>query len=72
MNRRYLSAIRLNPGNPDHHLWNNNGTWFIHFTVYPTPITKERIRKSLGTKHLTEARQRRDSILRAGLIGGVA
>jgi hypothetical protein len=32
-------AIRLNPGNPDHHLWNNNGTWWCHYTVHPTPLT---------------------------------
>ena len=49
-------SLRTNPENPNHHLWNNNGTWFIHYVVHPTPITKERIRKSLGTKSLTEAR----------------
>lgn len=56
-------AVRLDPQNPDHHLYNNNGTWFIHYTVYPTPLTKERVRKSLGTKELSEARARRDAIL---------
>jgi hypothetical protein len=58
-------AIRLNPGNPDHHLWNNNGTWFVHYTIHPTPFTKQRIRASLGTKNLTEARSRRDQLLSA-------
>jgi hypothetical protein len=56
-------AIRLNPGNPDHHLWNNNGTWFVDYTIHPTPFTKQRIRSSLGTKDLTEARLRRDQLL---------
>ena len=56
-------SLRTNPENPNHHLWNNNGTWFIHYVVHPTPITKERIRKSLGTKSLSEARARRDAIL---------
>jgi len=56
-------AIRLNPGNPDHHLWNNNGTWWCHYTVHPTPLTKERIRASLGTKDLAKARLRRDQLL---------
>ena len=56
-----LPALRLNPENPNHHLWNNNGTWFLHYTVYPTPFTKERIRRSLGTKDLAIARERRDS-----------
>jgi hypothetical protein len=26
-------AIRLNPGNPDHHIWNNNGTWWLDYGV---------------------------------------
>jgi len=56
-------SLRTNPENPNHHLWNNNGTWFIHYVVHPTPITKERVRKSLGTKSLTEARAKRDAIL---------
>jgi hypothetical protein len=55
-------SLRTNLENPNHHLWNNNGTWFIHYVVHPTPITKERIRKSLGTKSLAEARARRDAI----------
>ena len=37
-----------------------NGTWFLHYTVYPTPFTKERIRRSLGTKDVNLARERRD------------
>jgi hypothetical protein len=56
-------AIRLNPANPDHHLWNNNGTWFVHYTIHPTPFTKQRIRASLGTKNRAEARLRRDQML---------
>jgi hypothetical protein len=42
-------------------LWNNHGTWFLHYTVHPTPLTKERIRRSLGTKDLAVARRRRDA-----------
>ena len=56
-------AIRTDGRNLNHHLWNNNGTWFIHYTVYPTPVTKERIRRSLRTKSLVEARERRDFTL---------
>jgi hypothetical protein len=59
-------AIRLNPANPDHHLWNNNGTWWCHYTVHPTPLTKQRIRASLRTKNLIQARAHRDELL----IGG--
>lgn len=56
-----LPSLRFRPDNPNHHLWNNNGTWFLHYTVYPTPFTKERIRRSLGTKDLDTARARRDA-----------
>jgi hypothetical protein len=56
-----LSGIRVRAENPNHHLWNNHGTWFLHYTVHPTPFTKERIRRSLGTKDVEVARERRDS-----------
>ncbi|HEY1765290.1 MAG TPA: hypothetical protein VGF85_10230 [Opitutaceae bacterium] len=55
------SGIRITADNPNHHLWNNHGTWFLHYTVHPTQFTKERIRRSLGTKDLTTARIRRDA-----------
>ena len=56
-----LPGIRVDADNENHHLWNNHGTWFLHYTVHPTPFTKERIRRSLGTKDLAVARARRDS-----------
>ena len=56
-------ALRIDESNLNHHLWNNNGTWWIHYTIYPTPVTVERIRNSLKTKSLPEARSRRDEIL---------
>jgi hypothetical protein len=55
-----LPGLRVTPANPNHHLWNNHGTWFLHYTTYPTPFTKERIRRSLGTKDVNVARERRD------------
>jgi hypothetical protein len=54
-------GIRIRPENPNHHLWNNHGTWFLHYTVHPTPLTKERVRRTLGTKDISIARERRDS-----------
>src|ERR1700722_7156019 len=60
-------SIRIRTENPNHHLWNNHGTWFLHYTVHPTPFTKERIRCSLGTKDLTTARRQRDHFL-SGLV----
>jgi hypothetical protein len=56
-------AARINPANPDHHLWNNNGTWWCHFTVHRDDFTKQRIRRSLRTTCLIEARRLRDAIL---------
>ena len=56
-----LPGIRVRAENPNHHLWNNHGTWFLHYTVHPTPFTKERIRRSRGTKDIQVARERRDS-----------
>jgi hypothetical protein len=56
-----LPGIRVHAENPNHHLWNNHGTWFLHYTIHPTPFTKERIRRSLGTKDVRVARERRDS-----------
>ncbi len=55
-------AIRIIGSNPDHHLWNNNGTWWIGYTIYPDPLTKQRIRTSLHTTSVAEARLRRDAI----------
>jgi hypothetical protein len=56
-------SIRAAAGNTLHHLWNNNGTWWIHYTVHPDAWTKERIRRSLRTRDLAEAIARRDEIL---------
>ena len=53
-------SIRVDADNPNHHLWNNHGTWFLHYTVHPDPLTKLRVRRSLGTKCLVCARAARD------------
>lgn len=51
--------------NPNHHLWNNNGTWWFHCTIHRPDYTKERIRRSLETSDLSVAKLRRDDHLRA-------
>lgn len=56
-------SVRINPANPDHHLWNNNGTWWCHYTVHRPDYTKARIRRSLQTRDLPTARLRRDRLL---------
>jgi hypothetical protein len=56
------ASIRLPGSNPDHHLWNNHGTWWCHFTVHRSDCTKTRVRRSTGARRLEEARQIRDFI----------
>jgi len=49
---------------PDHHLWKNGTRWWIAITVHTRDWRIRRIRKSLGTADIREARRRRDSVLR--------
>ena len=66
-------SIRLNPKNADHHLWNNNGTYWCHYTVHRPDFTKQRIRASLGTNDLAVARLLPDRLLREnGLVSLVS
>jgi hypothetical protein len=53
------------PAKPDHHLWNNNGTFWCHYTVHESDYTKRRVRVSLHTKDQREARARRDALLKS-------
>ena len=57
-----ILSIRQRGTNPNHHLWNNNGTWFVHYTLHPTPLTKKRVRQSLNTRSRDEARGLRDNL----------
>jgi hypothetical protein len=68
MNSEARLSLRCSPGNADHHLWNNNGTFWCHFTVHLPDFTKERLRLSLGTAEVHHARKLRDSLLT--LFGG--
>jgi hypothetical protein len=56
-------ALRFPSDSANHHLWNNNGTWWCHFTVHGTRGTKQRVRRSLRTHDLSLARKRRDQFL---------
>jgi hypothetical protein len=49
--------------NPNHHLWRNGRLWWIAFTVIHDGWRQERIRRSLGTPDLEEARRRRDLLI---------
>ena len=48
---------------PDHHLWRNGRLWWIAFTVHLPGWQKERVRVSLHTADVAEARRRRDELL---------
>jgi hypothetical protein len=56
-------SIRTTAANPFHHLWNNNGTWWCHYTLHLPDHTKRRVRKSLHTNDSGIARVLRDSLL---------
>lgn len=49
--------------NPNHHIWDNNGTWWLHYTLHLADYTKRRVRESLRTRDVEEARRRRDARL---------
>jgi len=56
-------AIRTSGYNINHHLWNNNGTWWCHYTLHLPDFTKRRVRASLETHSPQQARARRDVLL---------
>jgi hypothetical protein len=59
---RPVLSIRTT-SNPFHHLWNNNGTWWCHYTEHLPDFTKRRVRRSLHTSDSSIARVLRDSLL---------
>lgn len=54
-------ASRARATNSNHHLVNNNGTWWCQITVHQGPFSK-RLRFSLKTSDVEAARERRDRI----------
>jgi hypothetical protein len=57
------TSLRINQANPNHHLWNNNGVWWVHVTLHLPDFTKRRLRRSLSTGDLATARRQRDWLL---------
>jgi hypothetical protein len=68
MNQEPKLSVRCRSGNVNHHLWNNNGTFWCHLTVHLEDFTKERLRLSLETRNIEHTRQLRDSL--SALFGG--
>ena len=64
-NTMFHLAIRGSRDKANHHLWNNNGTWCIDFTVRSDHGVSRRIRHSLKTKDIEKARSSRNRILNA-------
>jgi hypothetical protein len=63
MNPEAKLSVRCRPGNPNHHLWDNNGTLWCCLTVHLADFTKKRLRLSLGTKDIEDARRLRDALI---------
>jgi hypothetical protein len=49
--------------NPNHNLFKNGKNWWIHYTVHLPDYTSNRVRYSLGTEDLEQARMMRDMTL---------
>lgn len=54
---------RRESSNEEHHLFPNNGKWWMHFTVHMKDKTTERVRFSLKTGNLPKAQELRDNII---------
>ena len=67
---RQKLAIRVDAENPNHHLWKNHGSWWIHFTLHLDELRTRRVRFSLATAVLEEARERPDRLFAS--LGGLA
>jgi hypothetical protein len=58
-----LAPNRASETNPNHHLWKNGRLWWLAVTLLHDGWRQERVRQSLGTDDLGEARRRRDLLL---------
>ncbi len=56
-------SLRVDTSNDTHHLWCNNGTWWMHYTLHFGHRVRRR-RRSLRTRCLAEAMARRDEYFR--------
>ena len=70
-------SIRIDASRRDHHLWLNNGVWWIHYTLH-WEGKKRRIRRSLATREFEAAIRLRDECfaridaegIAKGVVGG--
>lgn len=65
-----MNTIKINDDDPDHHIYQQGKRkmWWINYMTCPTPHTMKRMRYSLETRDVVEARRKRDEILRKELL----
>jgi len=61
--RGWKLSIRVRNAKPDHHLFNNHGTWWCHFWAIADGFYQKRFRINLHTRSLPVARLLRDTVL---------
>ena len=49
--------------NSDHHIWNNNGTYWVKWVPYDPIVKLPKVTATLKTKDIEEARRRRDELM---------
>jgi len=60
----YYLKMRAVEKNPNHHIWNNNGTWYCKFVLILANGERSVICNSLVTKDVEVARRNRDLLIR--------
>jgi RNA polymerase sigma factor (sigma-70 family) len=60
----YRLKMRAMEKNPNHHIWNNNGTWYCKFVLILANGERSVICNSLDTKDVEVARRKRDVLIR--------
>ena len=61
--RTMHASVRIAGSNPDHHLWNNNATWWCHLTHRRGDLAKSRLQLSAGPRGLSDVREIRGLVL---------
>ena len=64
MKTKQARKARNGADNAHHHLWDNHGTFWCHFTLHLPDYTKQRVRLALGTRDFSAAQELRDGLLR--------
>ena len=73
MNEQPKLSVRCHPGNENHHIWDNNGTFWCHLTVHLPDFTKQRLRLSLGTDDIQQPSERsREELVHAVKVFGLS